>query len=102
MNVNKLPYVIDVLYQSNNKFNFMLGCMLLEATCSNLPFLTNLENHRLFTEKYEVLVKPLIRVFEAVNNGISNCMALIILNNDPKFTLLQTEEKQHLAQVYND
>lgn len=31
--MNKLPYLIDELYKTNDKIKFMLYCMLLEASC---------------------------------------------------------------------
>ena len=96
LDMNKVPYVIDKLYQSNDKLNFMLCCVLIEATCFDLPFITNLENYPLFEAKYEVLKNTLITVYENVDNGIANCMSLIILNNDPIFKLLEPEEKQKM------
>lgn len=35
-NMNKLPYLIDELYKTNDKIKFMLYCMLLEASCDKI------------------------------------------------------------------
>lgn len=101
LDLNKVPYIIDQLYQSNDKLKFMLCCILIESTCFDIPFITNLENYPLFRAKYETLKNTLITVYETVDNGISNCMALIILNNDPKFELLIKEEKDRLINATN-
>ena len=96
LNLEKLPYIIDALYQSNDKILFMLCCMLIEATCDTIPFITPLENYRLFEAKYIELKHTLIEVYDHVDNGIANCMALIMLNNDPEFRYLNDEEKNVL------
>ena len=98
-NMSKLPYIIDELYKSDNKLLFMLGCMLLEATCDKLEFITNLENYPLFKAKFETLLNTLVTVYELVDNGIANCMALIILNNDPGFTCFDKELKERLTKA---
>ena len=95
--MDKLPYIIDELYKSNDKLLFMLGCMLIESTCDKLAFITNLEDYPLFKAKFETLVNTLVRVYEFVDNGIANCMALIILNNDPEFSLFDNESKEKLT-----
>lgn len=97
----KLPYVIDELYKSNDKLRFMLCCMLIESTCMDLPFITNLENYPLFQAKYEMLKPTLITVYSTVDNGIANCMALILLHNDPEFSLLEKDEKDKLIEATN-
>src|SRR5574344_569364 len=68
--MSKLPYLIDELYKSDSKLNFMLCCMLLESTCDKLEFITNLEKYPLFVAKFEVLVNTLTTVYEHVDNGI--------------------------------
>jgi hypothetical protein len=98
-NMGKLPYIIDELYKSNDKYYFMLCCMLIESTCDKLEFITNLENYSLFKAKFETLVNTLVTVYEYVDNGIANCMALIILNNDPKFTFFNDELKERLTKA---
>lgn len=98
-NMSKLPYIIDELYKSDNKLLFMLGCMLLESTCDKLEFITNLENYPLFKAKFETLENTLVSVYEYVDNGIANCMALIILNNDPELTLFNDELKERLTKA---
>lgn len=94
LDMNKMPYVIDELYQSNDKYKFMICCMLLESTVEKLPFVTNLENYPLFKEKYDVLKNTLITIYENFNNGIAICMGLILLNYDPKFELFESKEKE--------
>ncbi|MBO5349354.1 MAG: hypothetical protein J6A89_06010 [Clostridia bacterium] len=101
LDLNKIPYVIDELYQSNDQIKFMLCCILIEATCFDLPFITNLEDYPLFKEKYETLKNTLVTVYEAVDNCVANCMALIILNNDPTFELLDQEQKEILINATN-
>ena len=98
-NMSKLPYIIDELYKSDDKLLFMLGCMLLEATCDKLEFITNLEKYPLFKAKFETLLNTLVTVYELVDNGIANCMALIILNNDPEFTYFNNELKERITKA---
>ena len=96
LNLEKLPYIIDALYQSNDKALFMLCCMLIEANCEVLPFITPLENYQLFEAKFIELKHTLVDVYYHVDNGIANCMALIILNNDPELRYFTEEEKNGL------
>lgn len=97
--MNKLPFLIDELYQSDEKIKFMLCCMLLESTCDKLKFITNLEKHSLFIAKFETLINTLVAVYERVDNGISNCMSLIILNNDPEYKYFNNDLKYKLIQA---
>lgn len=94
--MGKLPYIIDELYKTNDKLKFMLCCMLLESTCDKLDFITNLEKYPLFVNKFEVLVNTLTTVYEHVDNGIANCVSLIIINNDPKFNYFDDEMKDRI------
>ena len=94
--MGKLPYIIDELYKTNDKLKFMLCCMLLESTCDKLDFITNLEKYPLFVAKFEVLVNTLTTVYEHVDNGIANCVSLIIINNDPKFNYFDAEMKDRI------
>ena len=95
-NMGKLPYIIDELYKTNDKLKFMLCCMLLESTCDKLDFITNLEKYPLFVAKFEALVNTLTTVYEHVDNGIANCVSLIIINNDPKFNYFDNEMKERI------
>ncbi len=97
--MGKLPYLIDELYKTNDKLKFMLCCMLLESTCDKLEFITNLENYPLFVAKFEILVNTLTTVYERVDNGIANCVSLIILNNDPKFNYFTAEMKDRIIKA---
>lgn len=92
LNLEKLPYVIDILYQTDDKLLFMLCCMLIEATCDTIPFITNLENYPLFEAKFISLKHTLVEVYHLVDNGIASCMALIILNNDPELRYFDEDE----------
>jgi len=97
--MSKLPYLIDGLYHTDNKIKFMLCCMLLESSCDKLEFITNLEKYPLFVAKFESLVNTLVTVYDAVDNGIANCMSLIIINNDPKFEYFDIELKNRLIEA---
>ena len=99
LDMNKLPYLIDRLYICNDKYRFLLCCILLERTYDKLPFVTNLENYPLFKKKFEILKYPIMKIYSSVDNGIANCMALIILNNDPKFELFTDKEKDDLSKI---
>jgi hypothetical protein len=99
LNLGKLPYVIDSLYQTEDRLLFMLCCMLIEATCEDIPFITPLENYRLFEAKFIELKHTLVDVYYHVDNGIANCMALIILNNDPELRYFNEEEKNILIEA---
>lgn len=96
LDIEKLPYIMDLLYKSDDKLRVYLFCMLLEATSDKLPFITNLEDYPLYEEKYKALLRTLVLTFESCNNGIGNCMALIILKNDPEFKYLDDEGKEIL------
>ena len=97
LDMQKIPYVLDCLYQSTDKYKVFLFCMLLEATCNKLPFITNLEKYPLFKEKYKLILRTLILTYESCNNGIGNCMALIILKNDPMLEFLDDETRNILV-----
>ena len=71
-NMGKLPYLIDELYRSNEYNKFVLCCMLLEATCDKLDFITNLEQYPLFIDKFKELIPTLISVYSRVDSGIAN------------------------------
>ena len=49
LDINKMPYVLDTLYRSDDKLKFMSFCMLLEATYRDLPFITRLEDIQMGT-----------------------------------------------------
>lgn len=99
LDLEKLPYVIDSLYKTDDKLLFILCCMLIEATCEDLPFITPLENYPVFEAKYQELKHTLVDVYSHVDNGIANCMALIILNKDPELKLFNEEEKEALIEA---
>ena len=94
--MNKLPYLIDELYRSRENLKFMLSCMLLESTCDRINFITNLEDYPLNQEKFKIIANTLVTIYEHVDNGISNCMALIILKNDPNLVSFDEELKTRL------
>lgn len=91
--MSKLPYLIDGLYKGENKLKFMLCCMLIESTCNKLKFMTNLERYQIFKAKFDTMLNTLVTVYNKVDNGIANCMSLILINNDPKLEFLNKEQK---------
>lgn len=98
-NMDKLPYLIDELYKTDDKLKFMLCCMLLESTCDKLSFITNLENYPLFKAKFETLIHTLVTVYDHVDNAFANCMALIIINNDPELKYFDEKNKETIIKV---
>lgn len=97
-NMSKLPYLIDGLYKEDDKLKFMLCCMLIESTCDKLEFMTNLERYPIFKAKFETILNTLITVYDYVDNGIANCMALILIHNDPRLEYL-TEEQKNIVEI---
>ena len=97
--MGKLPFLIDELYKSDDNFKFMLCCMLLEAACDKLFFVTNLEDYSLSYEKFKVIANTLVTIYDIVDNEVANCMALIIVNSDPKFEFFDDEQKQVLIEA---
>ena len=97
--MSKLPYLIDGLYKEDDKLRFMLCCMLLESTCDKLEFITNLERYPIFKAKLETMVNTLVTVYDRVDNGIANCMSLILINNDPKLEFLNEEQKSKVEKA---
>lgn len=94
LDMEKLPYIIDEMYQSNEQIIFVLGCMILEATFEQIEFLTNLENYPMFKEKYLTFKHTLLTIYDGCDNGIFFCMAQILLKNDPTLELFTDEEKE--------
>jgi hypothetical protein len=91
--MSKLPYLIDELYKSNDELKFMLCCMIIESTCDKLSFITNLEIYPIVEAKFNTILNTLVTVYDHVDNGIANCMALILIKNDPKLNHLDDEQK---------
>lgn len=96
LDINKVPYVLDTLYRSDDKLKFMSFCMLLESTYMNLPFITRLEDIPIYKAKYEMLLETLVTVFENSYDGIVDCLSAIILNNDPEGKLFNDEQRKKL------
>ena len=101
LDMNKMPYVLDTLYRSDDKLKFMSFCMLLEATYRDLPFITRLEDIQIFKAKYEMFIETMLIVFDGSYDGIVDCIAAIILNNDPKGELFTKEQYDTLANSIN-
>lgn len=101
LDMNKMPYVLDTLYRSDDKLKFMSFCMLLEATYRDLPFITRLEDIQIFKSKYEMFIETMLIVFDGSYDGIVDCIAAIILNNDPKGELFTKEQYDTLANSIN-
>ncbi len=97
--MKKLPYLIDILYRTNDKMKFILCCMLIQASCDKLEFITNLEDYPMFSAKFEELADTLVTVYEHVDNGVANCMSLIIIKNDPKFKYFDDKLKKRLIEA---
>lgn len=73
--------------------------MLFEFTCTELPYVTNLESLPIFRAKLEYIYHTLVEVFSSCFNGIGDCVGLIILKCDPEMSLAQPEEKQRVISV---
>ena len=80
--------------KSDEKMKITVFRMLLEFTCEDIPYVTNLENLPLFEAKLEYIYRTLAKVFSWCFNGIGDCMGLIILNHDPELASAEAEEKQ--------
>lgn len=93
-NKDNLPLALLSLYKSDSKAKVMAFCMLLEATCEILPYIPPLENIPLHPEKLKFIYHTIAGVYDHCDNGIGECMGLIILDNDAKIELAGGEEKQ--------
>lgn len=98
---NKLPYMLHSLYKTEDKVKFMFFCIILENTFDELPFMTNLEREPIFKAKFEMFSHTLSKVASASYNGVADCMYMILLNSDPKGTLLKKEEKAEIIDGIN-
>lgn len=101
LDMNKMPYVLDTLYRSDDKLKFMSFCMLFEATYQELPFITRLEDVQIFKAKYKMFIETMLIVFDGSYDGIVDCIASIILNNDPRGELFSKEQYDALANSIN-
>lgn len=101
LDMEKMPYVLDTLYRSDDKLKFMSFCMLFEATYTHLPFITRLEDIPIYKAKYEMLIETILLVFESSYDGIVDCFAAIILNNDPEGNLLKDEQRKSIIHSIN-
>ena len=68
-----VPMVIESLYKSDEKIKTMIFRMLLEFTCEDIPYVTNLENLQMFDAKLEYIYSTLAKVFSWCFNGFGNC-----------------------------
>lgn len=84
LNKDNLPHALLSLYKSNRKSDTALFCMLIVACCKDIPYIPPLENYPIFDEKLEYVYSSLATVFERCFDGVGDCMALVMLNNDPK------------------
>ncbi|MBQ3408175.1 MAG: hypothetical protein IJH12_03100 [Clostridia bacterium] len=101
IDINKMPYILDSLYRSDDKFMFMSFCMLFEVTFQDLPFITRLEDIPIHKEKYKIFIETLLIAFEKSYDGVLDCLSAIILNNDPKGELLSKEQYDLLVNSIN-
>ena len=106
--MRRLPYLIEKLYQTTDKFKFMLCCMLLEESCSKVPYIRHLEQYPLFAAKFEMLTYTLAIMYANdehydVKNGVASdiakCVSLIILDKDPKFEHFTDKTKEVFIEV---
>ncbi len=98
INIDILPLVIEALYIQNYRIKFLLGCVILESTVEELPFVTPLEVIPISVEKYMDFIPTLIDV-ASVENSISDCMYYILLDNDPYGDLLDDNQRDTLLDV---
>lgn len=109
IDINKMPKVLEILYKTNDKFKFIIFCMLLEATIFKLPYITNLENIPIFVEKWKLLKNTLSVLVRKYESEITDCLFLILLNTDPKgeyFTEIERKDvidgiNKNLTDIYN-
>jgi hypothetical protein len=95
--LDKMPLVLDALYQSPSKVKFTLFCHLLELTYGDLPSLTNLEKYAIPVEKFKDLLPTLVRVVGQGCN-LDTCMWLILLKNISHKNLLDENQVATLTQ----
>lgn len=94
LKTENIPLALFSLCKSNNKAKTAVFCMLLEACCDDIPFIPPLENLRFHPEKLEFMYHTLATVYARCDNGIGDCMAFVILNNDPHMVVVPKQEKQ--------
>ena len=61
LDMEKLPHIIDKMYQSNEQRILVLGCMILEATFEKIEFLTNLE---VFDDNPRFILDDMVGLFD--------------------------------------
>ena len=94
INPSSLPFLIDSLYRSENNYKFKLSLIIIREFYYELPYITNLENYIISDEKYNMVQSILVDIFSSYDNGISDCMALIILNKDPSYSSMTEDDKE--------
>ena len=94
INPSNLPFLIDSLYRSEDNYKFKLSLIIIREFYYELPYITNLENYIISDEKYNMVQSILVDIFSSYDNGISDCMALIILNKDPSYSSMTEEDKE--------
>lgn len=93
---DKMPFVLEALYKSDLKIKTALFCIILENNYNDIPFITNLENITISLEKYKFILQTLVHVGSYSYNGISDCMNLIMINNDPEGKFLDVDSRSLL------
>ena len=93
----KLPYVIEYYYSSENIDFFKIACKLLVGSYKKIPFLTNLEDIKLSKEKYLHILPEIIQIINNTANGISDCMYLIILRNEEYYNEVEEKYKRQIT-----
>ena len=100
--LEKLPYVLQALYKSNNKLKFYLFCIILKDSYEEIPFLTNLENIEIIKEKFQMFLPFLIDIANHSYNGIANCMYLILLKAVEEKDLFNKNSRNQIIEGLNE
>ena len=93
---NKMPFFLEGLYSSDYLIKVKLFTICFTATHLDIPFMTPLENISISKEKFKFLLPTLIDVSSKNFSGISDCLYLIILNNDSSGEYLDGDLKNAL------
>jgi hypothetical protein len=95
----KLPFLIDALYRSDDSSKFLLGCAVLDTTCESLPFVPPLEDVEISDEKFKTFWEALISVWARCFNGIGDCMMLILLNFAGRKDMFTAEQVSKIIEI---
>lgn len=99
--IDKIPYLLDSLYRQENKFKFMMFCIVLEIASQKINFVTELERYSISDENYKILLPTLADFIEKQEADIIDVLILILLNKDPMGKLLNEEEREKIIKGFN-